>query len=447
MLKRTRSYLAGPGLGPTLVRATLGSAGLRVLGMGFSFLVGVQLARGLGVEGYGIYGLAMSIIALLNVPTQFGVPQLLTREVAAAHARDDWPRIRAVLTWASRTVSIATLVVLLLLGLLVLAWPQADTGGLMATLAWGLALVPLIALANVRGAALRGLQRIVLGQMPEVLLRPAAYSLMLAVAFLVAPSLGPASAMALHAAAAGVTFTIAAHWLRKMTPKSGTAEVSVAVRKQWLASAIPMALNQGIWVLQGHIAVLLLGVFANTTAVGLYRVSYATMIMAATPIALLIAIAGPVVAKLHAQGDRTRLQRMAPLVAAAMVSGAGLLSAPFVLAGSWILEAVFGAEFQEALPALLVLCSGQIISAAFGANAPILNMTGHERRVTRAFAVSLLINTAVALVLLPLWDEVGAAMASSLALIFWNLLMWNDARTLVGVDTSIFGLRKPSAGS
>ena len=54
-----KAYLSDQGLSPTLLRALLGSAGIRTVGMGLSFLVGVQLARALGVEGYGIYGLAM----------------------------------------------------------------------------------------------------------------------------------------------------------------------------------------------------------------------------------------------------------------------------------------------------------------------------------------------------------------------------------------------------
>ena len=44
MIARLRSYLAGSGLGPTLVKALTGNAGLRIAGMGFGFfLAGVQV--------------------------------------------------------------------------------------------------------------------------------------------------------------------------------------------------------------------------------------------------------------------------------------------------------------------------------------------------------------------------------------------------------------------
>nr|MCU0943155.1 oligosaccharide flippase family protein [Hydrogenophaga sp.] len=104
MIQRVRSFLKRPGLGPQLVKASMGSAGLRVAGMLFGFLSGVQLARGLGAQGYGVYGLAMSVIALMSVVTEFGLPQLLTREVAAAQVHHQWERVRGILVWSTRVV-------------------------------------------------------------------------------------------------------------------------------------------------------------------------------------------------------------------------------------------------------------------------------------------------------------------------------------------------------
>ena len=103
-IQRLRSYLTNGGLGPILVKALVGSAGIRSVGMAFGFLVGIQLARGLGAAGYGVYGLAMAIISLITTPTEFGLPQLVMREVASAHVRSDWSLIRGILRWSNRTV-------------------------------------------------------------------------------------------------------------------------------------------------------------------------------------------------------------------------------------------------------------------------------------------------------------------------------------------------------
>ena len=50
-------------LGRKLIGATVGGAGVRVLGPAMSFLVGVQLARSLGPTGYGKYGTIMAVVS------------------------------------------------------------------------------------------------------------------------------------------------------------------------------------------------------------------------------------------------------------------------------------------------------------------------------------------------------------------------------------------------
>src|SRR5690606_16756372 len=130
MIYRLRCYLSGSELGPMLVKAVTGSAGLRIAGMGFGFLVGVQLARGLGAEGYGIYGVAMSIIALLTVPTEFGLPQLLTREVAVAKVERDWGRMKGILCWSSRV----SLLISAVIGVGAVAWLLLSGHGLDSAL-------------------------------------------------------------------------------------------------------------------------------------------------------------------------------------------------------------------------------------------------------------------------------------------------------------------------
>jgi len=65
MFQRIRKYLRKLGFVPTLIKTSQGSAGLRIGGMFFGLLVGVQLARGLGVDGYEVYMLALSIVTFI----------------------------------------------------------------------------------------------------------------------------------------------------------------------------------------------------------------------------------------------------------------------------------------------------------------------------------------------------------------------------------------------
>lgn len=446
MIARARRYLSGSGLGPTLVKAVTGSAGLRIAGMGFGFLVGVQLARGLGAEGYGIYGVAMSIIALLTVPTEFGLPQLLTREVAVAKVKQDWGTMRGILRWSSRV----SLLISVVIGVGVVAWLLLSGQGLGSplgmTLLAGVLMVPVVAQLSMRSAALRGLQLIVQGQVPDVLLRPMFYSALLFLVSLWFVPMTAALAMALGVLSAGIALIVALYMLHRSMPEDATAAAPVVDARSWWSSALPMALTEGMRLLQGHLLILLLGVMVAMSDVGLYRVASSVMLLVAMPIGLFNVVSMPVIARLHANGDGQRLERMLGLVSAGMTVGVMVLALPFFLAGERLLAIVFGPEFGAANGALVILCLAVAINAVFGVNAALLNMTGHQNRVTRASLFALIVLAVSAPPLIVAFGIVGAAASSLISLTAWKVLMWRDCVTLLSHDTSLFALARPGPG-
>ena len=219
------------------------------------------------------------------------------------------------------------------------------------------------------------------------------------------------------------------HEIRHVLPKIQS--------RAWWGSALPMALTEGMRVLQGHLGILLLGFMATLSTVGLFRVASSIALLVAVPVTLLNVVGAPVIARLHAQGDTDRLQRLLSWFALGMTCCTLLLTLPFIVAGTPLLSFVFGEEFGEANMALLVLCGSIVISSFYGANAALLNMTGHQSRVTRATGVSLALLVLTSPVLILLEGDVGAAMASALSMIVWNSLMWRDANRLLALDTSI----------
>ena len=445
MITRIRNYLSGTSLGPQMIKAVIGSAGLRIAGMGFGLLVGVQLARGLGVEGYGVYGLAMSTIALLTVPTEFGLPQLVTREVAAARVTSNWSLLRGVLRWASRTSLLISLVV----ALSVLAWlvfsGQGFATTLGLTLVVGLIMVPIVAQGKICCAALRGLEKIVQGQFPETVLRPALFSFLLFIAPLLFVPLNPAFSMGLGALSASLVFFVSYMMLRKEMPVVACPSEAFSDARKWWPSAFPMALTEGMRVLQAHLVILFIGMLGTLSMVGVYRVASSVALLVAVPVTLFNVVSAPVISRLYTEDDRHRLQQLLAWVAMGMTVGTLCLVIPFILAGDILLGTVFGHEFAKGRTALLILCVGVVINSFFGANATLLNMTGFQGRVTRASSLSLILLVIVSPLLILGAGIEGAAVGSSLALGLWNYLMWRDALRLLSLNScagAYFNLRR-----
>ena len=402
-----------------------------------SFLVGIQLARGLGVQGYGYYGLALSIVTIASIPGELGLPRLVNREVAIAAAKDDLATLFGVLRWADRTCWLAsgTLAVVVAITAAVL-YSRGSTAIALGLVA-GIPVIPFMALSRIRGDALQGLHYITLGQVPANLLRPLFLSVLILFAS-IQGWLSPAVAMGLNSITAIAVYVIAYRLLSKRVPKT-VPPVLVTAGRRWLGSTIPLALTDGMRMLQLELTTVLLGILTLPADVGLFRIAVVTATMAATPMVILNRVNMPMISRLYARSEWGPLQKVVTYSAYLQTAGVVLLSLPLLLFPEFLLSLVFGASFAPAAAALRIISLAQIANAAFGPNVALLNMTHNERRVTRAMIVGVTLNAITVLLMARMFGMVGGAFGFVVSLLSWNILTWLDARRILGVETSVLG--------
>jgi O-antigen/teichoic acid export membrane protein len=109
-----------------------------------------------------------------------------------------------------------------------------------------------------------------------------------------------------------------------------------------------------------------------------------------------------------------------------------------VLFGEVIIRLAFGAAYEKAYVPLVILCVGQLVNASIGSVRSILNMTGNEHDTTRVLVIGAIVNLLLNFTLTPVWGMNGAAMATTVTLILWNVLMWRSVRTRTGLESSPF---------
>jgi O-antigen/teichoic acid export membrane protein len=416
---------------------------IKTSSIGFGFFTAVLLARMLGAEGYGIYAYAFALVTLLAMPAKAGLPQLVVRETARGVANGRPDLVSGVWRWCGRFTAVLSLL-LAAIAWLVLWWGGERVGGVYAsTLLWAVALTPLAALGNLRGAALRGLRRIVQGQLPEFVLTPGLFLALLAGVALAGGGLTPPLAMALHVAAAAAAFVAGAWMLWRFAPTAVRSAAAAYEGRAWLASAVPLAFVSGMQLVNHHTSILMLGIFLAPAEVGIFRVAVQTAALAAFGLQVVASVMGPRIAEVYAHGERKRLQRLATGAARVGLAFNLALTAVFLVVGPWLLPMLFGEPFAAAYVPLVILLCGQLINSVTGLVASLLNMTGHERDTARGVAVGAGVNVLLNLLLVPSFGLLGAAVATAVSLVTWNVLLWFAVRRRLGVDSSAVGRLAP----
>ena len=436
---------SGQGLKGQLMRGGVGSVAIKIGSTLLNVVLAIVLARVLGAEGFGVYSFVFALITIMAIPAQMGLPNLVVRETAKAQAAGDWALMKGLWRWSS-VMALAMSVVLMAIGGLA-AWIFAASlpeGGL-AVFYWGLVLVPLVALGNLRGAALRGLRHVVQGQLPEFILRPAfLIALVLSLHFgLSARALTASDAMMLHAVASLVAFAIGAWLLLRARPgELAAGPQSTARSSLWLKSALPLGLVEGMQLINQNFGLIALGIFVNAHEVGLFRVAQQGATFVSFALVAINMAVSPQFARLYAQGDIEKLRGLVKTSARISFLTALPLATILVLFGDPLLKLLFGAEFGASHFPLVILALGQLAYAFAGPAGYLLYMTGHERDVLWSVAISVVINVIVAAILVPELGALGAAISATCAFFVWNGLLAVRVFYRLGFDGTAFAFPK-----
>lgn len=411
---------------------------LNLTSMGLTFIIGVMLARLLGASGYGLYGLGMTIATLVGLVTEFGLPVLVMREFAASDATGKWSSTRGLDLWTVRFILLGSAGVMLVFAALYLSGVLDRQSEFVGALLWAIALIPAAAICKIRGWALLSLGQTLAGQLPVLLIRPGLFALGLVLVWAIGVKVGAPGAMALQVVAAYIALTVVGFSWRRLRPAALVLATPTYDWRKWLTVCIPMGLTEGLRLLQGQGAVLLLGALATPRDVGVFRVADQVSAVTGIGLSILNVAATPLLAALHAKQDREGQQRVLGAVTVATVISTLMLGLPFALAGTWVFAMVFGKEFGAShLPYVLIWASWTIVAAA-GPVQTYANMTGRERLTFLNFGLSTLLIAVIGLVAIPRFGVTGAALAILIANPIAAFWLWHRILRDDRLNASLF---------
>ncbi len=422
-----------------LVGGTVATAAIKAAGVGFSFVIGVILARTLGPKGFGVYAYALAWVNLLALPAAAGLHTIVVRDVAAYRATGRWGLMRGLLSWSTGvTLVFSTALGVVVFGLATVVAGRSDPQ-VVAALWISLPLVPLAALTRLRQSALQGLRHVATGQVPENVIEPVVFLALLGVAALIAHRFSAETAMVFNVVATFVAFLAGTWMLLQFMPQDVKAADPAYQRREWIAAALPLLAFFAMNAFNQRIDTIILGALKGSAPVGLYAVAARGADLLSFFYLAAHAVVSPSISSLYAGRHLGRLQRMITtsirwIFAVSLPAGLVL-----IVFGRRLLP-IFGPGFVEASGALAILSLGRLANIALGWNLTSLMMTGYQRDAAVSVGVTVVLHVLLSFLLIPRWGLEGAATATALSIAVWNLLMTWQLRSRTGLDSTILGL-------
>ena len=406
-----------------LVKSFLGVGGMYLLSIPVGLVTSIVLARNLGPAAFGQYTFVLSLLALLALPIAGGLPQLLTREVAGFSHDGKWSLYRGVVRAAHGWVLL--MAALILIGF----WLAGPVGGLIPqTGKWGLLgivvlLLPLQGLNAVRTGTIKGLGFPALAEVPTQAIQPVL--LLVAVAALAALNrLTAANALWAQVGVAALAVIVASVLFYRIRPANAAEHASEYHKRAWLIALLPFTLIGFVGTLNAQVGIVLLGILGTDEAVAALRLAVQGAQLVALSMGLVNMVISPAIVHAYHDGDPQRLQRLSRQSA----RGAFLLALPIgmvlLIFGRPLLGLAFGETYVESsyLP-MAILILGQLFNVAMGSVGILLLMSGHEKYTLIGQLVGLSVGIATAMVLIPKYQAVGAAVAASSSIVAWNVVL------------------------
>ncbi|HEX6150514.1 lipopolysaccharide biosynthesis protein [Nocardioides sp.] len=153
------------------------------------------------------------------------------------------------------------------------------------------------------------------------------------------------------------------------------------------------------------------------------------------PATSLATVFSPAIARLSSKGERTQLQTLIRTAASVTTAFSAVLWLPMVIAPEFVLRAVFGAGFEDAAPALMLIATGYLLSALSGMSGKTLSMSHYEGDLAIITWIVVALRIVSGLICAYLWGVTGLAASAVAISAAYYVANWVAVRRRLSIST------------
>lgn len=410
---------------------------IRVMSVFLSAGQTVLLARVMGAENLGVYASILALAALLAIPASAGLGEFLTREVAIAKAGRSRNSVRGLVRSSNGLLILYTAVSLICLVAIYVGDINSALDPLLAIAASAQILI--MGLERLRAGAMMGLGSAIQSQIPEYVLRPGLFFILLLAQVICGRELGAQEALftlvlsgLLSAAYGQISLGIL---IRRCDddPSERVGVMEVARR-----SSGQTALG-GAHILLTNIDLMIFSIFGFFSDAGYYKVAMLGIVALLMVYNALSAVAVRDLASALARKESAKVLRVTDRLVLIGSAATALVMAIYILIGESAIRIVFGNEFAPAYIALIILSAGNLIGIACGPSVEVIRLLQSQRFGVVMNLISIFILIAITMPLLNWHPLAAVAIGTASANVFRRVTFAVHVSRELGYNTSLLG--------
>ena len=428
-----KEFKNGGGLNRSVFHALL----FRLSGLGLIFLLQVMLARLMGPSNYGDYTVIITTVNLLLVLSVFGFDSSILRFLPSFIAKKDYSSANGFVRFSYRMITILSILCSIGLFIFLLTKAKKNNIAFSEGLFWGVLLIPFLAFVYQASAVLRSLNKIKTSLLSVYFLFPVLMGLTCLYYYYSNDRLTVDAAMLINLGCSAVICIFINRRARKVLKEQAPSENLTFESRKWISVSSILFLTTAFDLLLRQSDILMVSYFLGNTKAGYYSVAAKLALLASLGLSVADYVFMPKIAALFESRQLMKLQQFVRNSSLQILS----ITLPVVfllfLGGKWILG-FFGNAFSFSYVPLIILLCGQVINALTGMVGGLMSMTGYQKTFFAFYFFAFIIQFTLNIILIPIFDIVGAAIGSSLAMIFLNICAYIFVKKKLKIKASFF---------